>query len=115
MEGGTELLIIFTSSGIGEGEPHLGEILMRNFLTTLADSGVVPDRMIFMNTAVFLTTAGSPVEDQLRQLEEKGSGLFSCTTCLEYFNRKDRLTVGKPSTMKDTLASMLEFARVITI
>ena len=115
MKGGKELLLIFKSSGIGEGEPHLGEILMRNFLTALLDSGGAPDRMIFMNSGVFLTTAGSSVADLLRQFEERGTELFSCATCLEYFDRKDKLIVGKASNMRETVSAMLEFKRVITM
>ena len=59
------------------------------------DGGFIPagslvdSHMIFLNSGVFLTTQGSPVADKLRKLEERGTEISSCITCLTYFDRMD--------------------------
>ena len=42
--------------------------------------------MIFLNSAIFLTTEGSPHLDVLRELEAGGTRLVSCITCLIYMD-----------------------------
>jgi selenium metabolism protein YedF len=108
-----DLLLLLTSSGLGEGEPDLGEKLLRAFLTQLLEHGSAPARIICINSGIFLTTEGSAVLDLMRQLEEQGSEVLSCGTCLDYYGRKDRLRVGSPTTMRDTVAAMLSFKRVL--
>jgi selenium metabolism protein YedF len=108
-----DLLLLLTSSGLGEGEPDLGEKLLRAFLTQLLEHGSVPARIICINSGIFLTTEGSAVLDLMRQLEEQGSEVLSCGTCLDYYGRRDRLRVGSPTTMRDTVAAMLSFKRVL--
>ena len=108
-----DLLLVIKSSSLGEGPPDLGERLMENFLKMLMESGRLPARIICMNSGIFLTTAGSPVIALIKKYEENGTEILSCTTCLEYFKRTDKLLVGKPTTMKDSVAAMLAFRKVI--
>ena len=108
-----DLLLLIESSGIGDGEPDLGEKLMKAFLGQLLESGSVPARAIFMSSGVFLTTEGSPAADELRALEEAGCAIASCGTCLDYYDRRDKLIVGGAGNMKDTVQAMLDFERVI--
>ena len=107
------LLLTIKSSGIGD-EPDLGEKLIRAFFTMLVESGRLPAQCIFMSTGVFLTTEGSPVLDLLGQLEQAGSKLLSCGTCLDYYGRRDKLAIGEPTTMRDTVSAMLSFEKVIS-
>ncbi len=109
-----DLLIILKSSGIGDGEPDLGEKLMKSFLTTLMEAGTAPMRIIALNSGIFLTTEGSPVAEQLQQLQKAGTEIYSCSTCLDYFERKDKLMVGKASNMKETVEAMVSFKRILT-
>ncbi|MDX9856893.1 MAG: sulfurtransferase-like selenium metabolism protein YedF [candidate division Zixibacteria bacterium] len=109
-----DLLLILKSSGIGDGEIDLGNKLMRSFLSMLVEMGQIPARIICMNSGVFLTTVDSPVEDILKTMEAKGTLILSCGTCLDYFNRRDKLVVGQPSNMRETVESMLHFRKVIT-
>jgi selenium metabolism protein YedF len=110
-----DLLLVVKSSGLGEGEPDLGEKLMKSFLAMLLESGRVPARMIFMNSGIFLTTQGSAVADLVKKFEERGSEIFTCGTCLEYFQRKDKLIAGRAGNMRDTVNAMLSFAKVLSI
>jgi selenium metabolism protein YedF len=108
-----DLLLLITSSGLGDGEPDLGEKLMGAFLTQLLETGPAPARVIFMNSGVFLTTEGSAVLPQLSRLEALGSELLSCGTCLEYYGRKEQLVVGRPTNMRDTVEALRTFGRVL--
>jgi len=107
------LLLVLESSGLGEGEPDLGERLMKAFLTILLDSGEIPSRIICLNSGIFLTTEGSPVEDILKRYEELGSRILSCGTCLEYYGRKDRIAIGEPTNMKETVNALLTYKKIL--
>jgi hypothetical protein len=79
----------------------------------LADSGSIPARIICMNTGVFLTTEASHVETLMKEFESRGSEILSCGTCLEYFKRANRLLVGRPINVRDTVQAMLSFEKVL--
>ena len=108
-----DLLLVIDSSGLGDGEPDLGEKLMKAFLNVLLESGDLPARIICMNSGIFLTTEGSPVLDILKGYEEQGVEILSCGTCLDYYGRSDRLRVGRPTNMKETVDALLGFKKVL--
>ena len=107
------LLLMIQSSLLGDGEPDLGEKLMRAFLTQLLKLDSIPARIICMNSGIFLTTTDSPVEDLMKQFESLGSEILSCGTCLAYFKRTDRLVVGEPTNMRDTVQALLTFEKIL--
>ena len=108
-----DLLLVLKSSEIGDGAPDLGAKLMGAFLKTLLQSGRLPALIVCLNSAVFLTTEGSPVLETMQELERAGSKVLSCGTCLDYYGRVDQLAVGAPTNMKDTVDAMLDFSRVL--
>ncbi len=110
---GTVLLI--TGSTLGRGEEELGKLLMRSFIFSLRESDVLPEKMMFLNSGVYLTTTGSPVLEELQELSDRGVELFSCGTCLEYYQLKDELAVGEVTNMYNTVASMLAPYHCITV
>jgi len=109
-----DLLYIMTSSGIGEGETDLGMKLAESFFGVLAQADSAPAKIIFMNSGIFLTTHGSPVGNHLKELESRGTEIVSCTTCLNYFDRLDKLLVGRSGDMKDTVDSLATYSKVVT-
>ena len=109
-----ELLYVMTSSGIGDGEVDLGTKLTEGFFKILTEVNSRPAKIIFMNSGIFLTTQGSPVGEHLRELESRGTEIVSCTTCLNYFDRLDKLLVGRSGDMRDTAASLATYRRVVT-
>lgn len=108
-----DLLLLLKSSAIGYDEPDLGARLMSAFLNVLYDSNRLPARIICINSGIFLTTEGSPVIETMRKFAEAGTELFTCGTCLDYYGRSDKLLVGEPGNMKDTVAAMLSFKQVL--
>ena len=109
-----DLLLVLKSSELVPAEPDLGAKLMRSFLAMLLESGRLPQTIVCMGTAIFLTTEGSPVLDLMEKFAAAGAEVRSCGTCLEYYGRRDRIKVGSVGNMKETVAAMLSFAKVLT-
>ncbi|MCX7769486.1 MAG: sulfurtransferase-like selenium metabolism protein YedF [Proteobacteria bacterium] len=107
-----QLKLIVTKNYFGEGDKKLGEILIKTFFHTLNDSEKLPETIFFVNSGVHLTIFNSPVLDELKNLECKGVEILSCGTCLDYFNIKDKLAVGKIGNMYK-LIEMIENNGVI--
>ncbi len=108
-----DLLLVVKSAGFGEGEPDLGEKLMRAFFSVLLESDGLPDQIIFMNSGIFLTTEGSSMLDLLKNYADQGTSIFTCGTCLDYYGRKDKLLIGKPGNMKDAVSAMISHKKVL--
>lgn len=112
-EGGQVILI--TNDQLGVGDERLGEILMKAFLNTLWDYEPKPAKILFVNNGVRLTTEGSEVLETLELLEKKGVQVFSCGTCLEYYNLREKLRVGLVSNMYAIVDALLQATKVIKV
>jgi len=102
-------IIYIGSDEMGNGDQKLGQILMKNFIFTLTEGDVQPDAIYFVNTGVRLTVGGSDVLEPLEKLASNGVDIASCGLCLEYFDFKGSLAVGRISNMLE-LVNALEGA-----
>jgi selenium metabolism protein YedF len=109
------IVVLITSDVFGTGDKRLGEILMKAFLNTLWDVETRPAKLLFMNSAVNLTTEGSEVLETLKLLEKEGVQVFSCGTCLEYYSLREKLSVGSVTNMYDTVDSLLSADKIIKL
>ncbi len=109
-----DFLLVITSSEIGEGEADLGANLTDLLFKVFSGSEKRPARIIFLNSGIFLSTEGSPIVEKLKTLERGGTEIVSCTTCLNYFDRMEKVMVGRPGDMKDTVDALLYYKKVIT-
>lgn len=112
---GSGLVVFITTDQLGVGDERLGGILMKAFLNTLGDSEPKPERIIFINNGVKLTTEGSEVIDSLKILEEHGVQIFVCGTCLNYYGILDQLRIGIVSNMFEIVNFLLDAPKVIKI
>lgn len=108
-------LLVLTSAEIGVGVADLGSRLTELFLKNQLHDEVRPAKILFLNSAIFLTTEGSHVLESLEALAEGGTELVSCITCLEYFNRREKVAIGVEGNMKETLQALGEFSKVVTL
>jgi len=108
-----DLMLYLKSSRIGEDEPDLGEKLMDSYLRMLLESGEIPSMIVCLNSAIFLTTEGSPVKEILEKFLSTGTMIFSCGTCLDYYNRRDKLILGQATDMIATVAAMLKYNKIL--
>lgn len=102
-------VIFIGSDQMGSGDPELGRILMKNFIFTLTEADNVPDAIYCVNSGIRLTIDGSEVLEPLVELANRGVDIASCGLCLEYFDVKDSLAVGRTSNMLE-LVNALEGA-----
>jgi len=109
-----DFLLVITSSEVGEGEADLGAKLTDLLFKVFSESEKRPARVIFLNSGIFLTTEGSPIVDKLKALEDRGTEIVSCITCLNYFDRMEKVFVGRPGDMKDTVDALLNYRKVVT-
>ncbi len=107
-------VIVFGSNVLGSNK-ELGQVLMKSYIYTLSEGEELPCSMIFLNSAVFLTTQDSEVLDELKGLESSGVEILSCGTCLEFFELKEKLEVGSISNMYSITEKMAEADKVFTL
>jgi selenium metabolism protein YedF len=94
-----EYVVLISRDTFGSGKEELGKLLLRNYVYALQEAGKLPATMLFVNSGVFLATQGSDFLDALKKLEALGVEVLSCGTCLDYYNLKDKLGVGKVTNM----------------
>ena len=100
-------VVVFASDRMGEGDPALGETLMRAFFQSLVQLEI-PQKLLFYNRGVFLTLNDSGVLPELKSLEEMGVGLLVCGTCLDFYKVRERLAVGQVSNMFTILETQMQ-------
>lgn len=99
MDANDDLVVVVASDKIGEGAEELGKVLMKSFLFTQLEVDPAPKTIIFMNSGVFLTCEGSPEEETVRELEERGIEILTCGACMNFYGLSESLIVGSPSNM----------------
>jgi selenium metabolism protein YedF len=106
-------VVLVASDQMGQGDPQLGEVLMRNFLFTLAESDEPPDLILFVNGGARLTVAGSEILEALEKLAERGTDLATCGLCLEFFGLKEALAIGRVSNMLEIAGALQGAGRIV--
>lgn len=112
--GGAQVILVGTDR-LGRGSDELGAILMRSFLYTLTQLPSPPGCLIFVNAGVRLTTEGTPVLDELRELQRRGVEILSCGTCLDYFGLREKLVVGRVTNMYEIAETLTRHAGVLSL
>jgi selenium metabolism protein YedF len=110
-----KILVVVTSDRIGRGDDVLGVKLMISYLKTLKELGGELWQLIFVNSGVKLTTATSPVLEDLQQYEQQGVVVLACGTCLEHFQLTAEKKVGGTTNMLDIVMAQQLADKVVTI
>lgn len=108
-------VILVKSNVLGQGDDKLGAMLMQSLLHSFTQMDGEIKSLIFLNSGVLLTTAGSHMLGHIKQLEQGGVEVFSCSTCLEFYGLADKLEVGRVINMCAVAEEMLRAARVIAL
>ena len=88
---------------------------MAGFIQMIFEQQTIPQKIIFVNQGVFLTTKALHVVQILQKLEQRGVEIISCGMCLEYFGLKNELNVGRVGDAYSTVNSLLSTHSVITL
>jgi selenium metabolism protein YedF len=113
--GGGSLVVAIGRNTMGSGNDDLGAILIKGFIYSLTELDKPPEAMLFFNSGVRLTTEGSTALEDLKKLEEKGTVISSCGTCLDFYKVKDKLAVGSVTNMYAIVQAMGEAGRLINL
>lgn len=108
-----EMVVVLSSSFMGEGDPKLGGILMKGFIFALTQLDDAPDAVLLYNGGARLSTEGSESIADLKTLEDRGTEILTCGTCLDYFGLKDKLVVGDMTNMYTIAERMAGAARLL--
>jgi selenium metabolism protein YedF len=109
------IMVIVATDRFGRGDDELGEKLMVNYIKTLKEMGDELWRLVFVNNGVKLTIDGSPVLEDLKDLNESGVMILVCGTCLDHFHLLDKKQVGETTNMLDIVTAMQLADKVISI
>ncbi len=108
------IFVIIATDSMGK-EEKLGKILMKAFFETMLVHNLLPDRIFFMNTGVKLTTLEEEFIPLIKELEKKGVEIYSCGTCLKYFQLEDQLKVGHRAGTDVYLEGIFYFKKTVWI
>lgn len=109
----SNVVIAIQRNRLGDGAEELGALLIKAFINTLPEVSVKPKTLVFLNSGIFLAINDSPVLDSLKKLESSGTEILVCGTCLDYYQKKSELAVGKVSNMYDILERLSQASHVI--
>jgi len=106
--------IYVTDDKIGS-EEELGRILLKGFLYALVEADEWPDKIIFVNRGVLVTTKNQEIIEDLKKLSAGGVTIYSCGTCLNYFKLTDELKVGLIGNAYDSINSLITADSVVKL
>lgn len=107
--------IFISSDKMGKGNDELGEVLIKGYIYTLTETKPYPKYIVLVNSAVRLSTENLATIENLKILEENGTEILSCGTCLDYYNVKDNLQVGNITNMYSIVDIMKKSSQTISI
>jgi len=110
-----DTVILVTNNGMGKADLPLQQKLMGKYLELLALNTNMPAAICFYTEGIKLVIDDSPVLGQLKALEDKGVRLIVCSTCLDYYGVKDRVTIGIVGGMSDIVEAQVKAEKEITL
>jgi selenium metabolism protein YedF len=113
MDNKKNLVIFISSEGMGRGDDELGGTLMAVFLDSLSRLKGEISHALFVNGGAKLTVENSSVLEQVRQLEQMGTQVQTCGTCLKHFGIQNELAVGDVTNMVAIIETLSRAGRII--
>lgn len=109
----SNVVVAIQRNRLGDGAEELGNILIKAFVNTLPEVSTKPKTIVFLNSGIYLALKDSVVIDSLKKLEADEVEIMVCGTCLDYYQQKQNLGVGKVSNMYDILERLTNASHVI--
>ena len=108
-------VVLITSDSMGKGAEELGQLLIKGFIFSLSQLNPAPEAVIFLNSGIRLAMEGANTVPDLKTLKEKGSELYICGTCANYYQLTNSLAVGDIVDMMIITNYLAKASGVITI
>lgn len=108
----TSSLMMFSKPYVGEDD-ELGRNSMRDILTTLSESEIVPKYVVFWNNAVKVCVEDSELLPVINKLEKEGVRILVAGHALDKLNLKSSLRAGKLANHFDLVEAINQVQKVI--
>src|SRR3990172_5309867 len=108
------VFLVVSTDDMGK-EEKLGKIVIKNLLETIKATKAIPHTIFFLNAGVKLTTLNKEMISILKEIESMGTEIYSCGTCLKYYNLETKLMVGHRGASTQVVEAFNEFKKVIWI
>jgi selenium metabolism protein YedF len=108
-----KIMAFIDAETLGKGDDRLGAILMKSFLMTLKELKPLPWRVAFANGGVKLAASGSELLPHLQELQNLGAEILLCGTCVDFYQLKEQMQVGRISNMFEIISSLTESSIVL--
>jgi len=99
---------------MGDGDPELGRLLMETFMDNLKLQEQLPSHVVLYNGGVKLAMKDSPVCNSLTELEELGTRIMLCGTCIDHYGLQFDIGVGMISNMVVITETLAAAGHVVT-
>ena len=106
-------VVVISADTMGTGDEKLGKKLMKAFVFALTSQDEKIDKVICYNTGARLTTQDPDTVRDLKALEEAGTTVMTCGTCLDFYGLKEQLQVGIVSNMYDIVEAQMSASLII--
>lgn len=108
-----KMVVVLASDEMGHGDPVLGRVLMKGFIYALTEQQRLPDTVLLYNGGARLSCEGSDSLEDLKKLEEQGTEILTCGTCLNHYGLTEKLAVGSVTNMYQIAETLTEAAKVV--
>ncbi len=109
-----DLFLVVATDTMGKDE-ELGRVLMKGFFETMKAYKELPNTIFFVNAGVKLTTVNEELIPILKEFDAMGTLIFSCGTCLKYFNLESQLRVGHRGATTNLVEGMKDCKKTVWI
>lgn len=106
-------VVVLSSNCMGTGDDTLGAALMKGFVYALTQLDNAPDTVLLYNGGAKLSVEGAETVQDLKILEENGTEILTCGTCLNHYGLADKLAVGEVTNMYTIAEKMSEAGKVV--
>lgn len=110
-----DTVLLVTRNGMGDSDSVLQQNLIVKYFSLINENNILPSVICFYTEGVKLAVTGSPVLEQLKDLERKGVHLILCGTCLSFYELADQVQVGIVGGMTDIIEAQFRANKVISI
>jgi len=110
---GSNYSVVARGASMGEGDEELGNLLIRGYLNALKGMDNLPTHIIMYNGGVKLALKDTDTAESLAELEDKGVSVIVCGTCIDYYQIKEKVGVGRISNMYQIASKLAESGHVV--
>ncbi|PWD98111.1 sulfurtransferase-like selenium metabolism protein YedF [Marinilabilia rubra] len=106
-------VVVARGANMGEGDEELGSLLIRGYFNALKGMDNLPTHIIMYNGGVKLALKDTDTSESLAELEDKGVSIIVCGTCIDYYQIKEKVSVGRISNMYQIATKLAEAGHVV--